>query len=152
MSSDIEIIRQLAVLPSHLLLPFLLKNANKFECDNNYWNVLGTCWKAAGSHEEREKWMLLFRSKRRNQHKIMKTRERRVWRQLPKTIIVYRAATDDSELQTGMSWSLDKAFVERYAKAENRIILTKKISKKEVWAYFDRRKESEVLILPTVAL
>lgn len=152
MSNDIELVRKLAALPNNLLLPFLLENASRFECDNSYWNVLGTCWKAAGSHEEREKWLILFKAKRRNQHKIMKTRERRVWRQLPKTFTVYRAATDDSELQTGMSWSTDKAFVEQYAKAKDRIVLTRKISKKEAWAYFDRRKESEILIIPTATL
>lgn len=150
--ADNELVRKLAVLPNHLLLPFLLANASRFECDNNYWNVLGTCWKAAGSHKEREKWLLLFRAKRRNQHKIMKTRERRAWRQLPKTITVYRAATDDSELQTAMSWSTDKAFVERYAKTESRIVLIRTINKSEAWAYFDRRQESETLIIPTASL
>ena len=147
-NNDTILVRRLAALPNNLLLPFLLGNAHKFECDNNYWNILGTCWKAAGSHEDRKAWLSLFASNRRNKHKIMKTHERRVWRKLPATMTVYRAASDDSELQTGISWSLDKSFVERYAKADNRIILIRKISKKEAWAYFDRRKESEILIMP----
>lgn len=149
---DSNLVRKLAVLPNHLLLPFLLENASRFECDNNYWNILGTCWKAAGSHEEREKWLLLFRAKRRNQHKVMKTRERRAWRQLPKTMTVHRAASSVSEMDTALSWSTDRAFVERYAREKHRIVLTRKINKSEAWAYFDRRKESEILIIPKSSL
>lgn len=148
MTNDGSLVSALSSLPNSKILDFLLERAHEFECDNNYWNVLGTCWKAAGSHDERERWITLFDSKRRNKHKIMKSRERRTWRNLPKRFEVYRAAHSDDEMETGLSWSLDKKFVERYAKGENRIVLTKVISKDDAWAYFDRRKESEVIIMP----
>lgn len=129
-------------------LSYFEKNNAVLVFDNDYWNVLGTIWKDSGSLEIQSKFVeLCNNTKRRNHKRIMKTNERRVFNKLPKTVTAYRACNDTSEIETSINWSLDLDFVKKYADATGRtIIANKEFDKSEIFAYFNRRKESEILV------
>ena len=74
-----------ARIPHDCMLPFMENYGPQITDDNNYWNFLGTAWKAGGCFKDQSRWIELFKSQRRNSHKIMKTSERREFSRLPKT-------------------------------------------------------------------
>ncbi|NNG80595.1 hypothetical protein [Acinetobacter sp. ANC 5378] len=146
MNNDANIARAMCLVPHHLMLAFMQGNHNKIIDDSNYWNLLGTAWKAGGSFEQQEQWIELFESKRRNRQKIMKTSERREFSRLPKVVTAYRAYTNEDELNHSICWSLDPAFVKQYAEKTGRKVAQMKFEKSNIFAYFNRRKESEILV------
>lgn len=145
--TDQEIARLFAMQPDWLCLTFMEKYGEKISDDNNYWNFLGTAWKAGGSYLEQDRWITLFKSKRRNRQKLMKTSERRIFNNLPKTVKAFRCCDDISEGNNSICWSLDQKFVEQYAYKKDRLIIeTRTFSKSDIFAYFNRRQESEILV------
>lgn len=146
MNNDSNIARAMCLVPHHLMLAFMQGNHNKIIDDSNYWNLLGTAWKAGGCFKDQNDWMVMFRSKRRNRQKIMKTSERREFARLPKKLKAYRAYADPIEIEQSICWSLDKKFVEQYAKAKDLQIAECKFNRDDVFAYFNRRQESEILV------
>lgn len=146
MISDVTIARAMATFPHHLMIDFMEANGHRITDDSNYWNLLGTAWKAGGSFEQQDHWIELFQSKRRNRQKIMKTSERREFSRLPKKLKAYRAYADPIEIEQSICWSLDKKFVEQYAKAKDLQIAECTFNRDDVFAYFNRRQESEILV------
>jgi hypothetical protein len=146
MINDIFIAKILAAAPHHLMLNIMKGYSYQIADDSNYWNFLGTAWKAGGSFEQQEQWIELFQSKRRNRQKIMKTSERREFSRLPKVVTAYRAYTNEDELNHSICWSLDPAFVKQYAEKTGRKVAQMKFEKSNIFAYFNRRKESEILV------
>ncbi|WP_240687714.1 hypothetical protein [Alkanindiges illinoisensis] len=115
--------------------------------DNTYWNFLGTAWKAGGCFKDQTRWIALFKSQRRNSHKLMKTSERREFSRLPKTVTAYRCCDDSIEADQSICWSLDRKFVEQYAVRKGRsLIVACTFNKADIFAYFNRRRESEILV------
>ena len=53
----------------------------------------------------------------------------------------------DREPDPGISWTIDKAWCEAYAKVHNRVVKEREVSRAEVFAYVSRRHESEIIIL-----
>lgn len=146
MINDIFIAKILAAAPHHLMLNIMKGYSYQIADDSNYWNFLGTAWKAGGSFEQQEQWLELFQSKRRNRQKIMKTSERREFSRLPNVVTAYRAYTNEDELNHSICWSLDPAFVKQYAEKTGRKVAQMKFEKSNIFAYFNRRKESEILV------
>lgn len=146
MNNDANIARAMCLVPHHLMLAFMQGNHNKIIDDSNYWNLLGTAWKAGGCFKDQNDWMVMFRSKRRNRQKIMKTSERREFARLSKKLKAYRAYADPIEIEQSICWSLDKKFVEQYAKAKDLQIAECTFNRDDVFAYFNRRQESEILV------
>ena len=144
--NDSMIARAMVMVPHHLMLPFMEANAAHFSVDNNYWNLLGTAWKAGGCFKDQVRWKDLFQSKRRNRQKIMKSSERREFSRLPKKLKAYRAYADSIEIEQSICWTLDKNFVQSYATAKNLQIAEKTFNRDDVFAYFNRRQESEILV------
>lgn len=145
--TDHDIARIMASTPHFLMLKFMQQYGESITDDSNYWNFLGTAWKAGGCFADQEQWINLFRSKRRNRQKIMKTSERRDFSRLPKIITAYRCCNDESEIEQSICWSLDQKFVADYAnKTQRNIIVKQNFEKKDVFAYFNRRQESEILV------
>ena len=151
MINDIFIAKILAAAPHHLMLNIMKGYSDQIADDSNYWNFLGTAWKAGGSFEQQEQWIELFQSKRRNRQKIMKTSERREFSRLPKKLKAYRAYADPIEIERSICWSLDKKFVEQYARAKDLQIAECTFNRDDVFAYFNRRQESEILVWRGVA-
>lgn len=147
MINDIFIAKVLAVTPHHLMLNVMKGYSEQITSDSNYWNFLGTAWKAGGSFEKQDQWIKLFKSNRRNRQKIMKTSERREFSRLPKIVTAYRCCDDEIEKDQSICWSLDKKFVIEYAEKKGRtIIVERKFDKKDIFAFFNRRRESEILV------
>lgn len=146
MNKDAFIAKVLAVTPVHLILNVMKGYAEQIVDDSNYWNLLGTAWKVSGSFEHQDQWIELFQSKRRNRQKIMKTSERREFSRLPNIVTAYRAYTHADELKHSICWSLDLAFVKQYAEKTGRKVAVMQFNKANIFAYFNRRKESEILV------
>ena len=145
--TDQDIAKMMAITPHSMMLEFMQNYGDLIKDDSNYWNFLGTAWKAGGSFVEQDQWVNLFRSKRRNSQKIMKTSERREFSRLPKLITAYRCCDDEIEQSLSICWSLDKKFIQEYAKKKGRtLIFENKFAKANIFAYFNRRHESEILV------
>lgn len=145
-TNDSQIAKVMIMVPHHMMLAFMQGNHNKIRDDSNYWNMLGTAWKAGGCFADQEHWLKLFKSPRRNHQKIMKTSERREFSRLPIKLKAYRAYADPIEIEQSICWTLDKKFVESYAKAKDLQIAEQIFHRDDVFAYFNRRQESEILV------
>ncbi|RLC24911.1 MAG: hypothetical protein DRH93_03395, partial [Deltaproteobacteria bacterium] len=95
---------------------------------------------------QQELWKGLFQSNRKKRHKIMKKRERKRWRRLPETIVAYRAINNESEIDSAISWTLSMTIANEFSEDGKRKVVEKTFSKKDVFAFFDRRREEEILV------
>jgi hypothetical protein len=146
-SNDASIIQKMLRLPEELGAEFFRRVHHKIIDDSCYWNTLGTLWKLGGTVVQQGLWQELFLSKRPNRHKIMKKSERRAWRKLPAVVTAYRAVNHPGEADTAISWSLDRGIVDRiFSDGGKRPVIEKKFRKDEIFAFFDRRGESEILV------
>lgn len=143
---DADIAKVLAMTPDFLLLRVFQKYADQIADDSNYWNFLGTVWKAGGSFKEQDQWIALFNADRRSPQKIMKTSERREFSRLPKVVTAYRAYENEDELSNSICWSLDQKFIKQYAEKTGRKVAVQKFDKADIFAFFNRRQESEILV------
>jgi hypothetical protein len=80
----------------------------------------------------------------------MKKGDREIWRSLvcrkaPRMVKVYRAMNPEDDPITAISWTLDKKVAQQLA--NGRKVITWEIPKECIIAYFDRRKECEVIHL-----
>jgi hypothetical protein len=130
------------------VLQIFIKNRNKLS-DERYWELLKTVWLIAGSIETSHHFYSLFTSNRPCFDWFCTKEEREFLRNLPNQFTVYRVC--DEENDGGFSWTLDRTFAEMYQKANNRkLIIERNVWKGEVFAYLDRRAESEILIIPEI--
>ena len=145
--NDSRFIEEIMTLPDSLKGQFFADNAHRIIDDAAYWNVLGTLWKLGGTVYQQEQWRVLFLCDRKQKHKIMKSRERKKWRRLPTKMMAYRAVNNDSEAAKAISWSLSKSVVERcFTGGNQRQIVAREFLKSEIFAFFDRRGEDEILV------
>jgi hypothetical protein len=144
--NDSRIIEQMLCVPPELQAEYFKRNAHKIKDDSNYWNVLGTLWKIGGTVVQQDLWIEMLSSSRKNRHKIMKGKERSVWRRLPKKVMAYRAINEESEIGTAISWTLSRDVADNFSIDGAREVVTREFKKAEIFAYFDRRRESEILV------
>lgn len=96
----------------------------------------------------------IFSSTRKNKVKLMNDAERKFLNQLPNTITIYRGGAE-KEIETGfgVSWTLNKTiaeqFVERKKHSCNDVMVVHKLTipKAKVVAYFNSRKEEEIIFI-----
>ena len=144
--NDSSVIKEMMRVPEPMMAEYFARNAHRIIDDSTYWNVLGTLWKLGGTVVQQELWITLFNAQRTRRHKIMKSRERRAWRRLPARVTAYRAVNNTNEANTAIAWTLSKKVAEHFAKHGSREIVAREFDKSEVIAYFDRRKEAEILV------
>jgi hypothetical protein len=146
--NDSRIISEMMAMPEIYMAQFFANNSHKIIDDSTYWNVLGTLWKGGGTVVQQDLWIDLFKVKRRNKHKVMKTRERRFFNKLPRVITGYRAINNDSEIDKAISWSLSEKVVRKiFSQNGKREVVARRFNRDQVFAYFDRRHEQEIIIL-----
>lgn len=116
--------------------------------DQRYWEFLRLVWIRAGSIELIPTFKTLLSSKRPFRFWIMSPEEEAELAALPDPFTAWRAPRPGGD--EGISWSVEKSFVEEYAKANGREVIERTIPKSLVSAYFNRRGEGEVLILEEV--
>ena len=143
--NDRKIALMMSVCPHEHLLTFCIKYMPQVEDNAVYSKMVATAWKAGGNSKMQKYWEPFFNSPRMIAKHAMTSGERRALKKLPQTILVYRAL-HGNEQDTAMSWTTNRVFAEKYANSLNRNIETKCISKNDIFAYFTRRNESEVIL------
>jgi hypothetical protein len=148
-ANDAQIVSVLVALPGPRAFVAFRAFSDKIQDDATYWNVLGTLWKDAGTVHQQSLWLPFFRSNRRSRQKIMKSSERKAFAQLPETITAYRAINDESEISSAISWTLSPEIAQRiFSHNGKRQVIKRQFKKKQVLAYFSRRHEQEIIVLP----
>ncbi|MCG6387568.1 hypothetical protein [Vibrio fluvialis] len=121
----------------------------KIQDDSTYWSVLGSLWKLCGSVKQQELWVPYFLSERRNRQKVMTSAERKALSRLPSIVTAYRAVNDDSEAEQAISWTLSEAVaVHTFSQNGKRKVTKRQFEKGRIFAYFNRRQEQEIIVLP----
>lgn len=131
---------------SRRLPPETFEKINQIKDDSTFWQVVATCWIKWGRTKDLAGWKKLFSTNRRGRWHMMKKKDRKVWRSLPKVVTAYRAVAPEEDVDSMISWTLNKEVLERIYK-DTREIVTRRFKKEEVIAYFDRRKEHEIIVL-----
>lgn len=113
--------------------------------DNEYWTILRALWIENGVCNDLYEYLFFF-SGRKRQHKVMKSADRQALKKLPKQLTIYRGCKEKTD-ENKFNWSADRSFVERYIKTmEGYYIAEKKINKSEIFAFFNSRGESEIIL------
>ena len=144
--NDSNILDEMVTMPESAMAEYFSKNAHRIIDDATYLNVLGTLWKLGGTVMQQDLWKDLFQSHRKKQHKIMKKRERKRWRKLPGVVTAYRAVNNGIESDAAISWTLSKAIAEKFFICSTREVVSRRFDKKDIFAFFDRRQEDEILV------
>jgi len=113
--------------------------------DPCFWEMLRTMWIANGKKENLPMFRQLFQSKRPFKYFLMTIEEETVFKALPDTVTAYRAPASKNDI--GISWTLSREFVDRYAKHTGRDVVEKQLPKASITAYFNRHGEQEVIVL-----
>ncbi len=149
--NDSKIATALISIPDGAKLQYFLTVKDKIIDDSTYWQMLAAVWMSSDvCSPYLDVWRDLFMEPRRNRHKLMKGADRKVWRSLvgrgaPKIVKVYRAMNPGDDVIMSISWTLSKKVAEKLA--NGRKVISYEIPKETIIAYFDRRKEQEVIHL-----
>lgn len=147
--SDSAYIENIIALPENLQLLQFVKTSDLLKDDTSYWALLSALWKAHGTIGLQPVWIELFRSKRRGSNKIMKKAERKRWAALPKEVVAYRAVNCAEEAKYAISWTLSRQIADDvFSEGGTRTVVTRTFQKQDIFAFFDRRGEEEIIILP----
>ena len=112
--------------------------------DNDYWAILRALWIDKGMCNDN--WAeLFFKSGRGREHKIMKSSDRQALKKLPKKVTIYRVCREKAD-EDKWNWTTNREFAERFLCRKDEYIAEKIIDKSEIFAYFNSRKEFEVIL------
>lgn len=135
------------------LLDAFRKYLERFD-DKSYWQILAAVW----VHQEqlwrnRKLYLQLFQSPRPQRQFLMTAAERRKLDGMPDEFPVYRGFIGKRGM--GLSWTTDRAKAEWFARRFAALthlgqprLMEGKAKKQDVLAYFNGRKEKEVVIDP----
>jgi hypothetical protein len=122
--------------------------------DKDYWTVLGECYVMSSfSHSTQELIKTFFNSERPDKLHIMTDEERLEFDSLPNEIEIYRGCSE-YEIKSGkfrFSWTTKKSVAQFFAKRSKTMhgiknsVVSRLIKKEEVFAYFNRRNEFEII-------
>lgn len=131
----------------------LVKYADKMD-DKSYWQSLEmvwTMWEQMFPHKK--VFLSLFQARRSQRQYLMNAGERRALMNMPKEFTVYRGFIGNRG--EGLSWTIDRSKAEwfacRFAMLHDRgspRICEGRVKKKDVLAYFNGRKEKEIVVDP----
>ena len=114
--------------------------------NERYWETLRSVWVVCGKLETIPIFRKLFTSNRPKRYYFSSPEESKILAEMPDKIEVYRACDDEED--GGLSWTTSWDYVLQYRDTfSKKIILTKTIDKSKVFAFINRNKESEILIL-----
>ncbi|MFA5715703.1 MAG: hypothetical protein WC998_08180 [Candidatus Paceibacterota bacterium] len=113
--------------------------------DERYWELLRSVWIISGSLKNVDVFKKLMQSKRPKRYYFSTPEDAKNLRELPGRFIVFRAGSDDDN---GISWTTSKEYAEFYQKEyKKEKVLTREINKSEVFAYIQRNREFEIIII-----
>lgn len=121
--------------------------------DAEYWELAAEVWIDQENPEDfAEAWRQWFSPERPGREHLMKDYEAEALEKLPDFITVFRAAIGTEDI--GLSWTthfeVARWFAKRFGASHK--VLTAKVQKQDVVAYWTRRNEYEVLVLDPKAL
>jgi hypothetical protein len=124
--------------------------------DKDYWTVLGECYVMSSfSHSNFSDIITFFQSKRSDRINIMTEEEKFEFDSLPDEIEIYRGCSEH-EIKSGnyrFSWTTKKSVAQFFAKRNKtkhgikNLVVSRIIKKEEVFAYFNRRNEFEIIYI-----
>lgn len=130
--------------PQKLLAIFLKEQRNL--SDERYWELLRTVWILSGSLETVPVFRQLMTSQRGQRYYFSTPEEGVKMRQMPAMLTVYRATNNEKD--GGISWTLSREYAEWYKQAYSKsTIITRQIMRSKIFAYVERNKEEEIIIL-----
>lgn len=111
-----------------------------------YWFTLSTLWVSYSGFSDLGRWRRLFRADRPNREtSLMKPSELVKFRALPDVVTAYRAHRPGET--DWMSYTLSARIAEDFNRHRGGEVKTYCIDRSEIIAYFDRRREDEILVL-----
>jgi hypothetical protein len=125
----------------------------------NYWHGLSVAYQNSDDlYFDKENVKAAFRSRKPNRECLMTTEEQTFLKNLPQKLVIYRGMTlqEYESRDFGVSWTLEiekaEFFAFKYIRNMTTCHLKKMvhkmtIDKKEVIAYFNDRKEKEIIYL-----
>lgn len=152
-----------AILFVHIERPYRLTYLNHYADripDDVWWDLLGDVWTDSENiWQHLDDWREAFSSDRPGREHLMMAEaetdapsEQSRFESLPDVIKVYRGTSHPGG-GSNLSWTLDRdvalRFARRYALRGNKPrIISGKVRKENVIAFFDRRSEYEIVCLP----
>jgi hypothetical protein len=134
--------------------------------DADYWKCVALAWENIEvSLPDAKTWLAFFESKRPLRESLMTQGERKALAGLPDTLTVFRgyAMHGGHGGRDGLSWTLSEAVARRFAeyatggrraalcghkRDATRMIISGQCRKRDVLAYFNGRKEREIVVRP----
>lgn len=122
--------------------------------DKDYWIVLGECYiMSSFSHSTHELIKTFFNSDRPDKLRIMTEEEKLEFDSLPNEIKIYRGCSEQEIKSENFrfSWTTKKSVAHFFANRSKTMhgikssVVTRTIKKEEVFAYFNRRNEFEII-------
>ncbi len=127
------------------VLSIYLKESKNLS-DERYWELLRSVWILCGTVENADLFRRLMQSTRKEKYYFSTPEEAKLLRELPEQVEIYRATNNIND--NGLSWTLSKEYAEWYKTAyQKEKIISKTINKKQIFAYIERNRESEVVVL-----
>ena len=131
-----------------------LKFAEPHLSKEDFSNILGDAWVRSENPNEdpnftKKELISLF--ERAEKKSLMTQEDYERWQGLEETITIYRGVTPSNAKNVrALSWTLDEEKAEWFAKrfGEEGNVYSAEIDKKDVYAYFGDRGESEVIVNP----
>lgn len=114
-----------------------------------YWELMRTVWVAAGSTETAQLFRMMMKSNRPCKSWFMTPEDAAALDAMTFPLTVWRAydAVRYPDIDPGISWTLDRAWCEEYARSQGRAIKQRQVSREDIFAYISRRGEEEIIIL-----
>ena len=131
-----------------------LKYAEPYLSKEDFSKILGDAWVRSenpNGDANVSKRELLSMFKQADKKALMTEEDYKRWESLDDTLTVYRGVTSHNAKNIkALSWALDEKTAEWFAHRfdENGTIYEAQINKKDVYAYFGERGESEVIVDP----
>lgn len=134
------------------LIPLFLEFADDFS-DKEYWKNLASAYMMLDHCKiDYDIFRGLFSADRKNREYLMEKEDRAYLASLPEKIRIFRGGSmiEEKEKKYGVSWTLNRDTAEQFAFKKKRpdkemIVMEKYISKQDIIAYFNERKEEEII-------
>lgn len=139
----------------------ILKSRHRDSLYPQYWQVLGQIWTDTETvFGDLCQWRELFSNTQTPHPETFMTPDEQTFlASLPERLTIYRGYNPKYNNRAGYSWTLDSSIAERLGKRDwlmpgldkplpcaTGAVLTRDIDKDEVFAYSNRRRESEILV------
>jgi hypothetical protein len=138
--------------------PYRLRGFAKYAhqmTDKDYWSNLGGIWTDSENiWQNLGEWRAFLSSKRRYRDRLMDEDDRKIFRELPEELTLYRGTCAPDGIGCGMAWTLDKDkaqwFADRFQSVTGSepTVIEGHVAKLHCLAYFGGRAEREIVVFP----